>query len=481
MTTTQTESVLISDVTLQAERALLGGMMITPLQFQHETWQSVTAVLREENLFFKQHRLIFKAMQLLVEENIPIDIVTLAERLCRNGKILAAGGVEWLKHIINDTPSWVNVVSYARTVRELSLRRQIAEFGVLLTQSASTPRGDNAATLLALFESKLRVLHEHSFDTFSWHKHKLDVANAIKSPPPPLQYVVGNLPFEPGSFGLIIGPDGSRKSWLALHAAVSAAAGLEVAGGLWPARGSGRVVYVTTEDSTNELWRRLHTMSVVLSDTLDASSLSENLDILPISQTERGMTLVSDTPNGPVETKDLAYLIDFSRGAYLIVIDPVADFVDGDDSSDRIGRATVNALRRLSRETLAGVLAIGHQNKTSMLNRDTHQQSLRGSSRVAAGARWVVTLQPLGIDAKKYGIDENESPRWTLVHEPKNSYAQTSETKALYHHNEFRLADGTVVLGIPMYHSLSAPCKHPKKQLHTAATKKTTDYDMCPF
>lgn len=477
---TKSDSRSMSDATLQAEWALIGGLMATPPHVQHEIWHHITSVLREDDFSLQSHRVIFSAMTLMMEEGIPIDIINLVEHLERKGQLISVGNIDLLKKIVNNTPSWVNTLSYARAVHQFSMRRQIAELGSLIEQRALTPQGKNTAELLAEAKLEMHELQKRTLNLLSSPTHKFDVANAVQSPPPPLKYVVGNLPEEPGSYGLIIGPDGCRKSWLALHIAIAAAVGREVAGGLWPARDSGRVIYVTTEDSKNEIWRRLYAMSAMLSETWDISLLLQNIDIIPLSQTEAGMTLIRDTPTGPKETDDLNHMIELSRGAHLIVLDPIADFIDGDDSSDRIGRAIVNALRRLSRETKAGVLVIGHQNKSSMLNRETHQQSLRGSSRVAAGARWVVTLQPLGSEAHKYGVDEKEASRWTLVHEPKNSYAQTSEIKAIYHHNEFRLSDGRVVTGIPMYNSLSTHRRSHKKQ-YQHATDETIRHGKCPF
>jgi len=302
MTMTKSESLSMSDATLQAEWALIGGLMAAPPQHQHEIWHCVTSVLREEDLCLRSHRIIYSAMKSMMEEGNPIDLVTLIGYLEGKGHLVAVGNIDLLKKIVNNTPSWANTVSYARVVNEFSIRRQIAEFGSLIAQRALTPQVKNASAMLIEAKMQLHELQEHTLNILSCPKYKLDVANAMQSPPPPLEYVVGNLPAEPGSYGLIIGPDGCRKSWLTLHIAVSAAVGCEVAGGLWPARDSGRVVYITTEDSKSELWRRLHTMSVMLSKTLDISSLPQNIDIIPLSQNEAGMTLIRDTPMGPKET-----------------------------------------------------------------------------------------------------------------------------------------------------------------------------------
>ena len=45
-----------------------------------------------------------------------------------------------------------------------------------------------------------------------WTQHRLDISKATMNKPPSQKYIVGHLPDEPGNYGLIIGPDGMRKS-----------------------------------------------------------------------------------------------------------------------------------------------------------------------------------------------------------------------------------------------------------------------------
>ena len=257
-------------------------------------------------------------------------------------------------------------------------------------------------------------------------KNRIDIARAIENPPPRQKFIVGHLPEEPGVFGLLIGPDGSRKSWMALQLAISVAGGRPVAKGpdgsyLWEAPERGRVVYLASEDSANVLARRIFSLSK-LPGYEWVKDLDEYLDIIP---TYSSLTLLSlDKDGKPAKTQEYQSFLEYAKGARLIIIDPLADFFDISESDDRAARGVVQLLREMSRATGAGVLGVHHQNKIGMLSGETNHQSGRGSSRFGAGCRWAVVLQPMS-EKNCPGIEKIEDPRdWTRIDESKASYSE---------------------------------------------------------
>lgn len=276
---------------------------------------------------------------------------------------------------------------------------------------------------------------------------KINIGLAATQTPPPQKFNIGHLPDEDGIYGLLIGPDGSRKSWLALHLAIAKALGKPVAGGLWEApETAGRVVYITTEDSESVLWRRIFALAQQPGN--ESIKNLDNLDILPLNE----VTLISQTPNGPIYQEDLAGLIEYAKGAKLIILDPLADLADAEESDDRAARLLVQALRKISHETGAGLIAVHHQNKNAMLNGGVSHQTGRGSSRLGAGCRWAVVLQPLDKNmADKNGINDEDKSRWTVIHEAKSSYTNLDEEKTMYHYKDWMLNDGNVIPGVPLF------------------------------
>ena len=173
---------------------------------------------------------------------------------------------------------------------------------------------------------------------------------------------------------MLVGPDGARKSWLALLMAIAVASGRPVAGGLWPAPASGRVVFATAEDSQNELWRRVQTIYKTPGFEYVAD-LDDRLDIIPLTSTKDGLTLVTQENRQAIGHDQVSGFIEHARGSRLIILDPLSDLLDADENDGRAAKLLVGTLRKISSKTGAAVLVVHHQNKAAMLGGETHNQS----------------------------------------------------------------------------------------------------------
>ena len=60
----------------EAERAVLGGLMLETHRFD-----TVIQVIKENDFDGKDHQIIFQSMSELVEENKPLDPLTVSEKL----------------------------------------------------------------------------------------------------------------------------------------------------------------------------------------------------------------------------------------------------------------------------------------------------------------------------------------------------------------------------------------------------------------
>ena len=315
-----------------------------------------------------------------------------------------------------------NAKYYAENLREVAARRRAIFDADKLLRAANSGFPEDLARVRA--EISVHITTTSTPSIFqSLIKNRVNIAQATSTLPPPQKYVVGHLPDEPGAYGLIIGPDGSRKSWLALHIALAVSCGKPVARGvdgscLWSSPEPGRVVYLSSEDSRNILHRRTWSLSQ-LPGYGWVKSAEENLDLFA---TYSGLTLLTMDPDGKsVPTPEYADLVKYATGSRLIILDPLSDLFDIAESDDRAARGAVQILRDLSFKTGAGVLGIHHQNKVGMMNGEKHHQSGRGSSRFGAGCRWAVVLQPmLPEEATAHGIEKYKD--WTGIYEGKASY-----------------------------------------------------------
>ena len=128
---------------IEAEQAVLGGLMLDNSQ-----WERVADRITEDDFYRQDHRLVFRAMAELSEQDQPFDAVTLAEWLQSRSKLEQAGGLAYLATLARDTPTAANVRAYADIVRERSVLRQLIRVGGQLAESAYRPEGRAVAELV---------------------------------------------------------------------------------------------------------------------------------------------------------------------------------------------------------------------------------------------------------------------------------------------------------------------------------------------
>jgi len=76
---------------IEAEQAVLGGLML-----DNNAWERVLDQVSDGDFYRHDHRLIFRAIAKLADQNSPIDVVTLAEQLDKEGQTSQVGGLGYL-------------------------------------------------------------------------------------------------------------------------------------------------------------------------------------------------------------------------------------------------------------------------------------------------------------------------------------------------------------------------------------------------
>ena len=83
-----TEVLKVPPHSLQAEQAVLGGLML-----DNTAWDRVADHVVEEDFYRRDHRLIFRAIAELAQRNSPFDAVTLSEWLGQHNLLDDVGGL----------------------------------------------------------------------------------------------------------------------------------------------------------------------------------------------------------------------------------------------------------------------------------------------------------------------------------------------------------------------------------------------------
>ncbi|MCW5570318.1 MAG: replicative DNA helicase [Steroidobacteraceae bacterium] len=128
---------------VEAEQSVLGGLMLDAA-----AWDSVGDVLRAEDFYRPDHRLIFESIGLLAGEGKACDVITVSEHLERSGRLEDAGGLAYIGQLASDTPTAANIRAYASIVRERSLLRRLAKAGNEIAASVFQQQGESARELV---------------------------------------------------------------------------------------------------------------------------------------------------------------------------------------------------------------------------------------------------------------------------------------------------------------------------------------------
>jgi replicative DNA helicase len=151
----QIESLRLPPHSVEAEQAVLGGLLLS-----NQAWDRIGDILNESDFYRADHRILWKAILKLVEENKPADVLTVSEALKITGDINDVGGLAYLHQLASGTPSAANIRRYAEIVRERSIMRKLAEVGTTIADSAYSPQGREAKQLLDEAETKILEIGE---------------------------------------------------------------------------------------------------------------------------------------------------------------------------------------------------------------------------------------------------------------------------------------------------------------------------------
>ncbi len=135
---------------VEAERSVLGGLML-----DQRAWDQIADAVEASDFYRADHRLIFTAIATLVERDQPPDAITVGELLARQGELEAAGGLDYLAQLVEETPSAANIRAYARIVRERAMLRQLIEIGGDIAASAHDDSGLTVEELVDLAEQRV--------------------------------------------------------------------------------------------------------------------------------------------------------------------------------------------------------------------------------------------------------------------------------------------------------------------------------------
>src|ERR1017187_4261940 len=97
---------------LEAERAVLGAMLLSPVH----AGTTARNLLSGCEFYSSAHLLIFSAIGKLMDENKPVDMISVTQRLQDAGSLQDIGGPAYLAECIDQMPAPANVEHYIQIV-----------------------------------------------------------------------------------------------------------------------------------------------------------------------------------------------------------------------------------------------------------------------------------------------------------------------------------------------------------------------------
>lgn len=116
----ETSELRVQPQDLIAEQSVLGSVFISP-----EKLIAVREYIDPEDFYKYAHRVIFKAMISLGDQNDAIDATTVRAILDNQGDLQNIGGISYLVELVNSVPTSANAEYYAKIVAEKAMLRRI--------------------------------------------------------------------------------------------------------------------------------------------------------------------------------------------------------------------------------------------------------------------------------------------------------------------------------------------------------------------
>jgi len=369
---------------VEAEQGVVGGILLEP-----DWLPSIAAIVQPSDFYRDDNKAIYLAMMEMHALGRGIDIITVSDYMDVAGTLEQAGGLAYIGTLRKNTTSTANIKVYAQIVKERSSARAIQRQLQKGLDAIGDPNGRDIKEIIN--EVRERINDAADSATTSnpialrlAAKIETDSAAALARMKNQRWLVDQVLPQD--CFGVIFGPSGGYKSFLALDIAASVAAAKEWHGHQCDSIGS--VLYIAAEGSQG-----LHMRKVGWQNRyqIKADSLGILGSVVNLSSMEDTHALIEAAK---------AFQDQSGKQLRLIVVDTLARTFDGDENSASDMGAFVRCCDMLRQELDgATVLVVHHSGKDA-------DRGARGSSALRAACDFEFKVVPQGKKATKISCEK---------------------------------------------------------------------------
>lgn len=302
-----------------------------------------------------KHAILFDCIASLHRRGLPSEAANVAEELKTTRQLEQVGGFAFLAQVTSRIPTTAQAGYFIEKVKELAVLREVIRSATLAVENAYAYSGGGVAEHMAPALSLLRSSVEDRFigarKNFTVWRPSQFIAYELD----PSARLLGDGFLERGEWTSLVGIGGLGKTRLALWMALC-----QILSRPWcgiPTNGAPqRWIILSTENGISRWREDLLRMTAAMTPT-EVEAVDTHLLILALTPDEEG-DLCLGNPDSVSRLK--ATLADSNPG--VVVFDPFADLVDGDESKTADMVETLRKLRSVTRSSCpaAAILVIHH-------------------------------------------------------------------------------------------------------------------------
>jgi replicative DNA helicase len=381
---------------VEAERSILGAVLL-----DKEAMVKVAEFLRTEHFYEPKHGLIYESIMELFDEGLPIDLVTLSDRLKAKRRLSQVGGRTYLAELVESVPTAAHAEEYGQIVKSLSMRRRlisaaarIDEIAYLEDREVSQILDESEQSLFSISQESLRSKFVHvrdllkdAYERAESIDQKKDKLTGVPTGFKMLDSVLGGL--QASDLIILAARPSVGKTALALDIARHAAVVEKK-----------KVAFFSLEMSDLQLMDRLLGMQarVPFWDLRMGKLKDESFERLAdaMGQLAESELMIDDTPGqGVLEVRTKARRLQVERGVDLIVVDYL-QLLHSRNLENRVQEVSEISMgmKTLARELKVPVLVLSQLSRAveSRADRIPQLSDLRESGSIEQDADVVIFL-----------------------------------------------------------------------------------------
>lgn len=118
MSNSQIEYLSLPPQNLEAEESILASCLIS-----RKDCEEIVELLNSDQFYKPAHQKIFSAITLLLNDKLPVDLITLTDRLRSLSQLDEIGGATYLAHLTSEIPISANIEQHAKIVIDKAIKR----------------------------------------------------------------------------------------------------------------------------------------------------------------------------------------------------------------------------------------------------------------------------------------------------------------------------------------------------------------------